>query len=124
MTNARERIHKGEVSERGSARLIGISQPHAHNVLKGARKLSPEIFDSILKTFKMSLLDLAPVEDLEANLKQRQGQAPVPEMGFLEARVGPGVPWPTRVSIHKRFPLPFSAHFTTPGVVAAPRVHS
>ena len=44
-----DRIHNGELTERGFARLIGISQPHAHNVLKGVRNLSPEIFDSILK---------------------------------------------------------------------------
>jgi hypothetical protein len=45
----RDRIQSGELTERGLARLIGISQPHAHNVLKGARNLSPEIFDSMLK---------------------------------------------------------------------------
>jgi len=118
LTHVRDRIHNGELTERGFARLIGISQPHAHNVLKGARKLSPEIFDSILKTFNMSLLDLAPVEDLEANLKQRKGQEPVPEMGFLAARIGPGMPWPTRISIHKRFPLPFRAQLTPAGIVA------
>ncbi len=44
-----DRIHNGELTERGFARQIGISQPHAHNVLKGVRNLSPEIFDSILK---------------------------------------------------------------------------
>ena len=43
-----DRIHNGELTERGFARLIGISQPHAHNVLKGVRNLSPEIFDLIL----------------------------------------------------------------------------
>ncbi len=45
----RGRIQSGEFTERRLARLIGISQPHAHNVLKGARNLSPEVFDSILK---------------------------------------------------------------------------
>ncbi len=118
LTHVRDRIHNGELTERGFARLIGISQPHAHNVLKGARKLSPQIFDSILKTFKMSLLDLAPVEDLEANLKQRKGQEPVPEMGFLATRIGPGMPWPTRITIHMRFPLPFRAQLTPAGIVA------
>ncbi|HEY6392524.1 MAG TPA: XRE family transcriptional regulator, partial [Bryobacteraceae bacterium] len=50
LTHVRDRIHNGELTERGFARLIGISQPHAHNVLKGVRNLSPQIFDSILKT--------------------------------------------------------------------------
>ena len=118
LTHVRDRIHNGELTERGFARLIGISQPHAHNVLKGARNLSPQVFDSILKTFNMSLLDLVPVEDLEANLKQRKGQEPLPEMGFLAARIGPGMPWPVRISIHQRFPLPFPAQLTPAGVVA------
>jgi transcriptional regulator with XRE-family HTH domain len=67
-----DRIHNGELTERGFARLLGISQPHVHNVLKGVRNLSPEIFDSILKYFNMSLLDLASVEEVEANLKKRK----------------------------------------------------
>jgi hypothetical protein len=41
-------------------------------VLKGVRNLSPEIFDSILKYFHMSLLDLASVEEVEANLRKRK----------------------------------------------------
>ena len=31
----RNQVRNGELTERGFARLIGISQPHAHNVLKG-----------------------------------------------------------------------------------------
>ena len=45
----RNQVRNGELTERGFARLIGISQPHAHNVLKGVRTLSPEIFDLALK---------------------------------------------------------------------------
>ncbi len=118
LTHVRDRIHNGELTERGFARLIGISQPHAHNVLKGVRNLSPQIFDSILKTLNISLLDLTPVEDLEANLMQRKPPEPAPEMGFLANRIGPGMPWPTRINIHNRFPLPFRAQLTPAGVVA------
>ena len=45
----RSQIRNGELTERGFARLIGISQPHVHNVLKGVRNLSPNIFDLSLK---------------------------------------------------------------------------
>ncbi len=45
----RNQVRNGELTERGFARLIGISQPHAHNVLKGVRTLSPEVFDLALK---------------------------------------------------------------------------
>jgi hypothetical protein len=119
LTYVRDRIHNGELTERGFARLIGISQPHAHNVLKGVRNLSPHIFDLILKAFHISLLDLASLEALEANLKLRKSEDPVPEMGILAAPIGPGMPWPNRINIRQRYPLPFKAQLTPPGIVAA-----
>jgi len=56
----RDRIRNGELSERGLARLTGISQPHVHNVLKGIRTLSPELADVILASLRLSPLDLIP----------------------------------------------------------------
>jgi hypothetical protein len=106
LAQVRDRIRNGELTERGFARLIGISQPHAHNVLKGVRKLSPQIFDAILKFFHMSLLDLVSLEELQAYL-QRKTQAPLAEVAVLDSPVGPGMPWPTSVNRRKRFPLPF-----------------
>jgi transcriptional regulator with XRE-family HTH domain len=103
----RDRIHNGELTERGLARLIGISQPHVHNVLKGVRNLSPEIFDSILEHFQMSLLDLAPAEDLEASLRRRRALERTAEAAFLAGPIGPGAPWPTGIDRRRRFPLPF-----------------
>jgi hypothetical protein len=118
LIHVRDRIHNGELTERGFARLIGISQPHAHNVLKGVRTLSPQIFDSILKTFRMSLLDLAPLEDIEANLERRRPQKPLPEMGVLATPIGPGLPWPSRINWRERYPLPFRVQLTPAGVIA------
>ena len=60
----RDRVHNGELTERGFARQIGISQPHAHNALKGVRTLSPEVLDAILRFFHLSLLDLLSLEPL------------------------------------------------------------
>ncbi len=54
LARVRDRIHNGELTERGLAPWIGISQPHVHKVLKGVRNLSPEILDSILEYFQMS----------------------------------------------------------------------
>ena len=45
----RNEVRNGELTERRFARIMGISQPHAHNVLKGVRNLSPEVFDLMLK---------------------------------------------------------------------------
>ena len=33
----RARVRNGELTERGLARLVGVSQPHIHNVLKGSK---------------------------------------------------------------------------------------
>jgi hypothetical protein len=60
----RNRIRNGDFTERALARQIGISQPHVHNGLKGVRTLSPEILDTILRHFRLSLSDLLsrPIE--------------------------------------------------------------
>jgi transcriptional regulator with XRE-family HTH domain len=54
----RQRIHCGEVTERGLARVTGISQPHLHNVLKGKRLLSLEMADRILAHLHLDLVSL------------------------------------------------------------------
>lgn len=56
------RVRNGELTERRLAGLVGISQPHMHNILKGVRALSPETADRILKTLEMSVLDLFVAE--------------------------------------------------------------
>jgi transcriptional regulator with XRE-family HTH domain len=66
VTHLRERVHSGELTERGLARVSGVSQPHIHNVLKGKRILSTEMSDEILRQLRMDLLDLMKPEDLLA----------------------------------------------------------
>ena len=60
----RERIRSGELTERGLARVSGVSQPHIHNALKGKRILSTEMSDEILRQLRMDLLDLVKPDDL------------------------------------------------------------
>ncbi len=55
---ARERVHNGEMTERGFARQLGVSQSHIHNVLSGARVLTPSVADRILRQFDLSVADL------------------------------------------------------------------
>jgi transcriptional regulator with XRE-family HTH domain len=115
----RDRIHNGEFTERGLARLIGISQPHVHNVLKGVRNLSAEILDSMLDHFQISLLDLAAVEELEANLERRRVRERTAEAPILSGPIGPGARWPAGIDRRRRFPLPFSALAAPPELVIA-----
>lgn len=105
-----DRIHNGEFTERGFARRIGISQPHMHNVLKGVRSLSLDLSDSILRNLHISLLDLVPTEDLEANLNLRKPPSLVPELPFLDAVIGPGEPWPASLDPPLRQALPMVRH--------------
>jgi transcriptional regulator with XRE-family HTH domain len=53
-----QRLQRGEFTERGLARRVGISQPHIHNVLKGSRLLSWKSADSLLRELDLDLLDL------------------------------------------------------------------
>jgi transcriptional regulator with XRE-family HTH domain len=115
----RDRIHNGEFTERGLARLIGISQPHVHNVLKGVRNLSAEILDSILEHFQLSLLDLAAVEELEANLERRRMRERTAEAPVLSGPIGPGAPWPAGIDRRRRYPLPFPAPAAPPELLMA-----
>lgn len=51
-------IRNGDYTERGLARILGISQPQMHHILKGARKLSPEIADRILSHLGIGIVEL------------------------------------------------------------------
>lgn len=105
----RNEIRNGELTERRLARLVGISQPHAHNVLKGVRTLSPQVFDLVLKYLHLSLLDLAPTEELEAQLERRRQRPRVADIPFLAKPIGPGRPWPAEVDWRRTFPSPLAA---------------
>ncbi len=54
----RNRVRAGEITERGLARLTGMSQPHLHNVLKGIRSLSSNYADQIVNHLNLSIADL------------------------------------------------------------------
>jgi hypothetical protein len=115
----RNEVRNGEITERGFARLIGISQPHAHNVLKGARTLSPQVFDLVLKYLHVSLFDLASMEEMEAQLQRRRSRQRVLEVAFLLAPIGPSQAWPDSVNWRNSFPLPFPSATVPAGLVMA-----
>jgi predicted transcriptional regulator len=60
----RQRVRSGEMTERGLARVTGVSQPHIHHVLKGKRLLTAITADQILGQLHMDLLDLIELEEL------------------------------------------------------------
>lgn len=58
IADLRDRVRNGELTERGLARAVGISQPHIHNVLKGKRVFSLEKSDVILRRLSLDVRDL------------------------------------------------------------------
>jgi len=67
----RERVRSGELTERGLARMTGVSQPHIHNVLKGKRFFSLEKTDNILHELRLDLLDLLPAQETHEPRRHR-----------------------------------------------------
>ena len=57
-------IQSGEVTERGLARLTGISQPHIHNVLKGKKVLSSQKADEVLRKLHVDVRDLIHPDEI------------------------------------------------------------
>jgi len=99
-------VRNGNLTERGMARLTGVSQPHIHNVLKGVRNLSPEIADRILKTFHLSVLDLTSPEELRIRLMTHQQHLVLRELPVIRALIGSNQPWRFEYSTRARLILP------------------
>jgi antitoxin component HigA of HigAB toxin-antitoxin module len=62
----RKRIRNGELTERGLARMVGVSQPHMHNVLHGKRSFSIETTDNMMRQLRIDVLDLVDPAEWEA----------------------------------------------------------
>lgn len=67
------RIRNGEYSERMLARIIGVSQPQLHNVLKGSRALSQDLADRLLRHFHIGCIDLLEPEELARSNEPQPG---------------------------------------------------
>src|SRR6266542_5768899 len=96
MGHLRARIQSGELTERGLARLSGISQPHIHNVLKGKKILSSDLEDQILAMLKISILDLYSVDELRMHLYNGGGLNRHRAVRVLDGLLGPGLPMPAQ----------------------------
>lgn len=106
IAHIQEQVRSGELTERGLARLTGISQPHIHHVLKGVRVLSPELADQILDRLQISVLDLVDPAEWRSRVRHAQPQSQrYSEVPLLEGRIGPGYPMPKREQAHERYPF-------------------
>ena len=64
------KIRNGEFTERRLARVLGVSQPQLHNVLKGARPLKPEFADCLFKHFEIGVIDLLSRAELSTRVEE------------------------------------------------------
>jgi transcriptional regulator with XRE-family HTH domain len=80
------RIRSGRLTERGLARLAGLSQPHVHLFLHGARGVTVEAADRLLAALNLSAEELAAAEARLCCL----------EAPLLAGPLGAGYPFPRR----------------------------
>ena len=68
---ARQRVRGGQLTERGLARLCGLSQSHMHNVLNDIRALSISSADRLMQALELSVAGLLwrLPEDIEAGVR-------------------------------------------------------
>jgi hypothetical protein len=120
LLHLRERIRRGEITERGLARLTGYSQPHIHNVLKGSRGLQIELADQMMAMLDIPLPSLFTQDELGGHAPPKPNEGlPV---AILEGRLGGGAPFPHMASPQRRFfPVSQLAGLISP-VLA--RIHS
>lgn len=85
LARVRNRVQNGELTERGLARMTGISQPHMHHILKGVRGLSVGNADRILWHLNMSIVDL--LEGGEPNRRTPPRKGPN-RVGIEQKRCG------------------------------------
>jgi hypothetical protein len=78
------KIRNGEFTERRLARVLGVSQPQLHNVLKGARPLKPEFADCLFRHFDIGVIDLLSSAELTARLTELEAEQ-------RQLWLGPGV---------------------------------
>lgn len=69
------RLRNGEITERGLATRVGLSQSHIHNVLKGKRDLSEDAADRILGGIGLTILDLYTRDEIVSYLSRRSAEA-------------------------------------------------
>jgi transcriptional regulator with XRE-family HTH domain len=103
----REVVQNGDATERSLARRTGMSQPHMHNILKGIRSMNSDIADLVLERLGITVYDLPERAELEEAVARRAAaEEPRVDIAVLVDRLGPGLPWPSEISLFEQFSAP------------------
>ena len=108
VAHVRARVRNGELSERGLARITGISQPHIHNVLKGNRLLSPDMADQMLQRLRINLVDLLTAADAAPPRPEPGDSRDCRMVPMLDGWIGRQYPYPQAAG-RERYPFPAAA---------------
>ena len=120
LEHLRDRVRNGELTERSLARLTGISQPHMHNVLKGARILSLELTDHVILCLQFSMLDLIDRKELSEYLDRgAQQKVQYRNIPMLRGHIGPGHAPPATARAGQQRPVPADLLFASKDPVVA-----
>lgn len=107
LDRVRARIAAGDLTVRGLARRIGVSQPHMQNIVNGRRVLTVEMADRLLEFLAISPLDLAKPAELGNTLERVE---PEPDLvryvPLLAGLLGPAHPFPELEGNAGWVPLP------------------
>ncbi|MDZ7637957.1 MAG: helix-turn-helix transcriptional regulator [Bryobacterales bacterium] len=114
LQHVRLRVRNGQLTERGLARLAGISQPHIHHILSGKRGLSPANADRLLAALSIDIADLLGEEPgvlaavaSENDSSRWPGRIEPPLLvPMLDGLIGPGFPAPLPMARPKYLPVP------------------
>jgi hypothetical protein len=68
LERVRVAIRNGRFTERGLARAMFITQPHAHNILAGRRGCTAEMADALLEQLGLTVWDVLANQELVAVL--------------------------------------------------------
>ncbi len=102
LKHVRDRISRGELSERSLARLMGYSQPHVHNVLAGVRHMNARFADDLLGGLGLSL------EDLKSSSGGRGVLSHVP-VPLCSGEISPNREYPSEKSVATSILAPANA---------------
>jgi transcriptional regulator with XRE-family HTH domain len=125
----RSRVENGQLTERGLARLAGLSQPHLHHILRGKRGLTPAVADRMLEVLSLDLPSLLRMQGSGAGpesgvgLTARRSRNSAPGLSsaweppaefqdppvlvpILDGLLGPGYPRPLPFRLPRYLPVP------------------
>jgi hypothetical protein len=97
-------VSRGEISERGLARLTLYSQPHIHNVLNGRRVMTIDLADQIMAMLNLPLAFLLSQDEISGRVSGPPADVlPVPILG---GSLGGGKAFPREISAPQKRLIP------------------